>query len=202
MITGTPVRRNASSYEKFAYPFGYSRTKKTILICGGSQGAQSMNMCLLDAVKNLIPRGFQVFWQTGLPGYEDIVNKTHGVNGLFIFPTIDDLYPYYAAAHIVIGRAGASTISEIAYFGLPCILIPLPWATENHQWINAGVVETQGWGVRVKQDGDCGAHTVSAVEHIFNDVTVCESMSRKALDHAPSFAAATIVKTIISDCNL
>ena len=202
-VTGTPVRRNTSSYETFDYPFGFDRTKETVLICGGSQGAQSMNICLIEAVKDFVKKGFQVVWQTGLPGYEDIVKATGEVKtGLFVFPAINDLYPYYAAANVVVGRAGASTISEIAYFGLPCILIPLPWATENHQWMNAGVVEAQGWGIRVKQDNQCGVNTAAAVQMILTDAAAGERMSRKSLDNAPSFAAATIVKTIISDCNL
>ena len=201
-ITGTPVRSNTSTYETFGYPFGFDKTKKTILICGGSQGAQSMNICLIDAVTTWLSQGFQVMWQTGLPGYEDVARKMRGATGLFVFQTINDLYPYYAAADVVVGRAGASTISEIAYFGLPCVLIPLPWATENHQWMNAGVVEMQGWGIRVRQDKQCGANTALAVQRILTDAAVNESMSRKSLDHAPTNAAATIVKTMISDCTL
>jgi UDP-N-acetylglucosamine--N-acetylmuramyl-(pentapeptide) pyrophosphoryl-undecaprenol N-acetylglucosamine transferase len=108
------------------------------------------------------------------------------------------LYPFYATAKIVVGRAGASTLAEIAYFGLPCVVIPLPWATENHQWINAGVAETQGWGVRIKQDESTGANVERTVADILTDKETYETMARKALDHSPSAAAAVIVRTIMS----
>lgn len=205
MQSGTPVRVCEQSYEKFSYPFGFNRKKKTILICGGSQGAQSMNTCCIGPVQRWLAQGYQVVWQTGNAGYTEVVNNV-GSKGkkkgeVFIFPLIDDLYPYYAAAKAVIGRAGASTLAEIAYFGLPCVLVPLPWATENHQWMNAGVVETQGWGIRVKQDEQCCTHLEQAVKHILNDAGMYETMSKKALDHSPADAAKTIVDTIVGRMN-
>ena len=72
-----------------------------------------------------------------LPSCQTVFKQQRGV---FLFATIDDLYPFYAVSKLVIGRAGASTLAEVSYFGLPCVLIPLPWAAENHQWVNAGLV--------------------------------------------------------------
>jgi undecaprenyldiphospho-muramoylpentapeptide beta-N-acetylglucosaminyltransferase len=198
MISGTPVRASEQGYEKYSYPYGFIRKRKTILICGGSQGAQSMNSCLIGPVKRWVGQGFQVVWQTGNAGYAEVVRSVGSKGEAFIFPSIDDLYPYYAAAKAVIGRAGASTLAEIAYFGLPCVLIPLPWATENHQWMNAGVVETQGWGIRVKQDEQCCSRVEQAITNILTDEGMFETMSRKALDHSPANAAKTIVETIVS----
>jgi UDP-N-acetylglucosamine--N-acetylmuramyl-(pentapeptide) pyrophosphoryl-undecaprenol N-acetylglucosamine transferase len=199
MVCGTPVRQWVQEYEKISYPRGFSNDKKTILICGGSQGAQSMNACLIEPVERWLAQGLQVVWQTGNAGHTEVVSAVGSKKGAFIFPAIDDLYPYYAVVKIVIGRAGASTLAEIAYFGLPCVVVPLPWATENHQWINAGIVETQGWGIRVRQDEQCGSHVEQAVGHILNDAGAFETMSGKALDHSPSDAVQTIVKTIISE---
>jgi UDP-N-acetylglucosamine--N-acetylmuramyl-(pentapeptide) pyrophosphoryl-undecaprenol N-acetylglucosamine transferase len=152
-------------------------------------------------VKRWIARGFQVVWQTGNAGYAEVVQSVGSKGEAFIFSSIDDLYPYYAVAKIVIGRAGASTLAEIAYFGLPCILIPLPWATENHQWMNAGIVETQGWGIRVKQDEQCCSQVEEAITNILADEGMFETMSRKALDHSPANAAKTIVETIVNGIN-
>jgi len=201
-MTGTPVRPRWESYEDFFYPPGFEKRKKTILICGGSQGAQSMNECLIEPVRNWVKKGFQVVWQTGNAGYNDVRAKVESMKSVFVFPSIDDLYPYYASAKLVVGRAGASTLAEIAYFGLPCVVIPLPWATENHQWINAGVAEAQGWGVRIKQDERTFMNVDAAASSILADKETFETMRRKALDHSPSAAAAAIVGTVLSEIRL
>jgi UDP-N-acetylglucosamine--N-acetylmuramyl-(pentapeptide) pyrophosphoryl-undecaprenol N-acetylglucosamine transferase len=196
MLTGTPVRAIAGTYNDFAYPSKFNRTAKTILISGGSQGAASMNKSLLAPVKRLCEKGIQVVWQTGASTFAEVTQQLAGQSGAFVFELIDDLYPFYARAHVVVCRAGASTLSEIAYFGLPCVMIPLPWAAENHQWINAGMVEAQGWGIRVQQTDDCGAKVVEAVQGIIDDPAVSERMSRKALNNSPTNAAHEIVREI------
>jgi UDP-N-acetylglucosamine--N-acetylmuramyl-(pentapeptide) pyrophosphoryl-undecaprenol N-acetylglucosamine transferase len=195
--TGTPVRERQQSYERFVYPSGFETTKKTILICGGSQGARSMNECLKESVPQWASKGYQVIWQTGEAGYHDVVVWRQSSKNILVFPTIDDLYPFYAIASLVVGRAGASTIAEIAYFGLPCVLIPLPWAADNHQWTNAGVVEEQGWGIRVKQDDLCHANVDASVMRIVNDSKTRETMKTQALAHSPADAAKTIVRKVM-----
>ena len=198
-ITGTPVRQRSETYERFDYPSGFDKSKKTVLICGGSQGAQTMNYCLVEPVRHWAEKRFQVVWQTGNAGFNEVVAALGSVKSVFTVPVIDDLYPYYACADIVVGRAGASTLAEIAYFGLPCVVIPLPWATENHQWTNAGMVEAQGWALRIKQDEKCASDVDRAVLTILTDKETSETMRRKALDHSPSEAAGAIVRSILSE---
>jgi UDP-N-acetylglucosamine--N-acetylmuramyl-(pentapeptide) pyrophosphoryl-undecaprenol N-acetylglucosamine transferase len=201
-ITGTPVRVDVPSYTGFPYPQGLDRTKKTILICGGSQGAQSMNDCLPDVVRQWASAGIQVVWQTGATSYDGIAAMFEKEKNVFTFATIDDLYPYYAISKLVVGRAGASTLAEISYFGLPCVLVPLPWAAENHQWVNAGLVEAQGWGIRVQQDGECGRNVGNAVAAILSDEKIYDTMSMKALDNSPGEAAGKIVASIAKELDL
>ena len=196
-MTGTPVREREQSYERFAYPSGFDAAKMTILICGGSQGAQSMNECLKEPATRWAAKGFQIVWQTGAAGYHDILAHVQSLKNIFVFPTFDDLYPFYSVACLVIGRAGASTLAEIAYFGLPCVLIPLPWAADNHQWTNAGVVEEQGWGIRVKQDDLCQTHVDASVMMIVTDKQRCETMKAQSLSYAPTDAAQTIVRKVM-----
>ena len=78
-------------------------------------------------------------------------------------------------------------------------MVPLPWAAENHQWINAGVVESQGWGIRIKQDDKCGSYVEQAIDRIFKDGETHETMSGKALDNSPVDAARIIAETILSE---
>lgn len=202
LVTGTPVRQGDESYAGFSYPEGFDRRKKTILICGGSQGAASMNECCVEPVRAWRRQGILVLWQTGAVSYSVIKNTFSGDRGVFVFDTLDDLYPYYAVSKLVVGRAGASTIAEAAYFGLPCVLVPLPWAAENHQWVNAGVVQAQGWGVRVEQDDDCGARLEKAVNQLLTDEKLYNAMIMKALDNSPADAAKNIAGAIAKDLSL
>jgi UDP-N-acetylglucosamine--N-acetylmuramyl-(pentapeptide) pyrophosphoryl-undecaprenol N-acetylglucosamine transferase len=199
MITGVPVRVNPANYGRFSYPNGFDANKNTILICGGSQGAQSMNVGLVKPVQSLLAQGRQVVWQTGNAGYAETVGACGPHAALFVFQGIDDLYPYYGASKAVVCRAGASTLAEIAYFGLPCVMVPLPWAAENHQWTNAGVVESQGWGIRVKQDEKCGDRVEEALARIIQDTATYETMCARARANSPLSAARIIAETIIKE---
>lgn len=196
-ITGTPIRTVENSFDTFAYPPHFDKTKVTVFICGGSQGAASMNNCLISPMERMVKKGTQLLWQTGTFSYEKIAEQFGGYANAFIFETIDDMYPYYAASDIVICRSGASTLNEIAYFGLPCITIPLPWAAENHQWMNAAYIQSAGWGIRVAQDKNCGLEVEKALNNLLEDKKYYENMCQKALDNSPEGAAALIAKEIL-----
>jgi UDP-N-acetylglucosamine--N-acetylmuramyl-(pentapeptide) pyrophosphoryl-undecaprenol N-acetylglucosamine transferase len=201
-VTGTPVRPGEKSYEGFKYPDGFDKMKKAILISGGSQGAQSMNALLVASVNKWASSGMQVIWQTGGPSFAELSDRFKPQRKVFLFAAIDDLYPFYAVSKLVIGRAGASTLSEVSYFGLPCVLIPLPWAAENHQWVNAGLVESQGWGIRVAQNDSCGANVEKAVETILANENTYNAMCMKALDNSPADAARKIAQALLKDLGL
>jgi UDP-N-acetylglucosamine--N-acetylmuramyl-(pentapeptide) pyrophosphoryl-undecaprenol N-acetylglucosamine transferase len=196
LVVGMPVRRAAERYDAGAYPAALKRSGKTVLVTGGSQGALSMDRLLMNAIEIWLGDGMQVVWQTGDAGYQEVVDRFGARQGLFVYKSIPDLYPYYAVSKVVVGRSGASTLGEAAYFGVPCVLIPLPWATANHQWTNAGLVEAQGWAVRVKQDDRCGAEVARQVKRIVGDDRLQEHMSQRALDSSPSGAASDIVQCI------
>jgi UDP-N-acetylglucosamine--N-acetylmuramyl-(pentapeptide) pyrophosphoryl-undecaprenol N-acetylglucosamine transferase len=198
-ITGMPVRPAAASYDGFAYPAGFKRGTATVLICGGSQGAQSMNRCLIEPARRWAASGMQIIWQTGIAGFQEIQTEMKRFPHVLVADLIDDLYPYYAAATVMIGRAGASTLAEAALFGLPCIVVPLPWSADNHQWMNAALVKDQGWGVRIKQDAHTGDAVDRALERILGNPGQRETMRRKALECAPVQAARKIAEHLAKD---
>ena len=132
-------------------------------------------------------------WQTGAASFEAVKAAFVNSESVFVFPTITDLYPYYAAARVVVGRAGASTLAEVSLFGLPAVLVPLPWAAENHQWFNAGLAQEQGWGIRIAQDSATGANVERAMEKILSDKNTYDGMHARALENSPAQAAAKIV---------
>ncbi len=141
VITGNPVRREISHglKQKAIEQFKLDPSKKTILILGGSQGARTINNAV---IKSLETRhgvaDVQLLWQTGKRDYTDVsvrASKLHWDGALF--PFANNMQDIYAAADIVIARAGALTLAEIITCGLPSILIPFPFAAGDHQKKNA-----------------------------------------------------------------
>lgn len=142
VITGNPVREDIrvleKHKEKYYKLFGLNPDKKTLLVLGGSLGAKSINMAMINSIEKLLSDNIQVVWQTGRY-YNEIINKfgINNKNGLFIIDFIQQMAEVYAIADLVVSRAGAITISELAIMEKPAILIPSPNVTEDHQTKNA-----------------------------------------------------------------
>jgi len=125
-----------------------SKKKKTLFILGGSQGAQSINELILENKEAL--SDFNILWSTGKKHLKKIRNKVDRKN-IVVRGFINKMEWAWAVADLVIARAGASTISEIKQAGVPSILIPYPFATENHQYFNALEIEKKGMGFVIEE---------------------------------------------------
>ncbi len=147
VLTGLPVRDDILSAKRSEglERFGLDPSKKTVLITGGSRGAQSINRVLsLSMTLLLANTDAQIIFATGANGYaetmlllkEDNINP-HDEPRLVVKDYLYDMPMALAAADVVVGRAGATFLAEIAMCGLPGILIPYPYASENHQAYNA-----------------------------------------------------------------
>ncbi|MFW5959495.1 MAG: undecaprenyldiphospho-muramoylpentapeptide beta-N-acetylglucosaminyltransferase [Chitinivibrionales bacterium] len=197
LLTGTPVRKPDESYQDYEYPGLINGKGARVLICGGSQGAASMNTALIPVVEKIVEDGVNVVWQTGDYSYDRIRSAAENLSGVYAERSFKDLYPYYSWADIIICRSGASTVSEIALFGKPCILIPLPWSSENHQVFNAEYVEESGWGITVTQDDNCSERVKDALKKILYDSEKYSAMSEKALEAAKYDASSIISDKIL-----
>jgi len=197
-LTGTPIRKRDESYDGFQFPFTLNENTDTILICGGSQGAVSMNRVLVDAVKWLAENEFTVIWQTGYPGFDEVKEIFGTEKNVHLLPSMDDLYPYYDKANFLMGRSGASTISEASLFHLPTILIPLPWSSENHQWFNAGYAEDAGWAIRMLQDDETSAHIIDTVKDLLQvNIEKKKAMCAAASEAARPDAARVVAREVL-----
>jgi UDP-N-acetylglucosamine--N-acetylmuramyl-(pentapeptide) pyrophosphoryl-undecaprenol N-acetylglucosamine transferase len=131
--------------------------KKTILVFGGSLGAASINNAILLIVEKLIQKNVQIIWQTGETEY-DRIEKQLAQNNLFtpacikLEKFIDRMDYAYAAADLVVCRAGATTIAELTRLGKPAILVPYPRAAANHQTLNAAVLVNKGAAIMIADD--------------------------------------------------
>jgi len=137
MCTGNPVREELINSK--ALP-GRGNGRFVILVVGGSQGSRAINRAVVDALKELKGEGLFPFaiHQTGPTDLETVSHeyRVHGIEGE-VAAFIEDMASAYGKADLVICRAGATTIAELAALGKPSILVPFPYATHDHQVMNA-----------------------------------------------------------------
>lgn len=139
MLTGNPIRPESVLTEgKREEAFGHFRldpAKKTILLTGGSLGARTLNQAMQAGFQQLSAQGIQLIWQCGNYYYESL--KGIQAVGIRIYPFLQRMDLAYAAADVIISRAGAGTIAELCVVGKPVILVPSPNVAEDHQTKNA-----------------------------------------------------------------
>jgi len=156
-VTGVPIRSGIIKSEAAGgdNPFGLDFQKKTLLIMGGSQGAQAINKVMLQSIpklQTLVP-GLQIIHLTGKHGYEE-VKKVYSGTGVksYVSEFYNDIGAAYKLSDLVISRSGANTIAEITAVGIPAILIPYPYATDNHQYWNAYELSSAGGALIIEQE--------------------------------------------------
>ncbi|GAB3501767.1 UDP-N-acetylglucosamine--N-acetylmuramyl-(pentapeptide) pyrophosphoryl-undecaprenol N-acetylglucosamine transferase [Emticicia fontis] len=143
VVTGNPVRKDiletASKREQALKHFGLSDDRKILLIIGGSQGAKTINESIKAGLNDLISNDLQIVWQTGKLFIEQAKEAVEALqtNRVYVSDFIYEMDLAYAAADLVVSRAGALSVSELCLAAKPSILVPFPAAAEDHQTQNA-----------------------------------------------------------------
>ncbi|MFO8090276.1 MAG: undecaprenyldiphospho-muramoylpentapeptide beta-N-acetylglucosaminyltransferase [Desulfatiglandaceae bacterium] len=196
VVTGNPVRDEFFTIgEKVPFP----ADRFTLLVVGGSLGSRPVNDAVVDSLAALKKRGIlpAVIHQTGEADYERIAERYNeqGLDGE-LHRFIDDMADAYRRADLVVGRAGATTIFELAAAGRPAILIPYPFAADQHQKANAESLASAG-GARIilQQDLD-GTSLALAIEELIGDADNLARMGTAARTTARPGAASVIVDEI------
>ncbi|MBI2412036.1 MAG: undecaprenyldiphospho-muramoylpentapeptide beta-N-acetylglucosaminyltransferase [Deltaproteobacteria bacterium] len=193
ILAGNPVRK-----EILKSSAGRKRVKGerfSILVFGGSQGAIAINAAFLDATEYLtdIWPNLKVVHQTGEDGYEKAKEGYKRKNlKAEVFKFIDDMAGAYESADLVVCRAGATSLAEITALGIPSILIPYPFAADDHQTANARSVADAGGAVMIRQDELTGSTLASAIKRLYGDTQATETMRKKAKGLGRPGAAKTI----------
>jgi UDP-N-acetylglucosamine--N-acetylmuramyl-(pentapeptide) pyrophosphoryl-undecaprenol N-acetylglucosamine transferase len=157
VITGNPVRSlitnaTVTRNEAIAH-FSLDMAKPIVLVIGGSLGAKAINDTLLQQVHRFAEQGIQVIWQTGKLYKEQAIQAAAKYSSMiYVNDFIKDMDKAYAAADIVISRAGALSIAELCIVGKPSILVPLPTAAEDHQTVNAMALVNKNAALIVAND--------------------------------------------------
>ena len=153
-VTGNPIRPEVltATREEGARSFGFDPAQKTVLVSGGSRGARSINRAMVEVIARAAEQtAVQYLWVTGADEYADTLARIHraGVHleehpHLRVLPYLYNMPEAMAMADVAVFRAGATGLAELAARGVPAILIPYPYAAENHQEKNARAVEAAG----------------------------------------------------------
>lgn len=204
LFTGNPVRQNllntALTKDEAVRRFGLVPGKKTILIVGGSLGARTIN----DSILGNLPlvkqqQKVQFIWQTGKYYSEEIHNELQRrgcPENLIVTDFISDISEAYAAADLVISRAGAGSISEFCLLGKPVILVPSPNVAEDHQTKNALALVQQNAALYVT-DAEARRILLPQAINTVTDPAKLESLGRNILQLAKPNAASDIADEVI-----
>lgn len=206
-VTGTPVRKEitAVSKEEGRKKIGLDPKLFTILVMGASQGAQSINKAMEEISKL---KDLNSSWQ-----WIHITGKSHFENVNFAimssgpiargfkyigFPYLENIADAYAAADLIVTRAGATTIAEILCRGLPAILIPYPYASEDHQLVNAKYLAKEGAAVLLLEKELSGERLIREVTLLANDQELLNRIGRCSKQIGKPDALDMVVKEILT----
>ncbi|HER24401.1 MAG TPA: undecaprenyldiphospho-muramoylpentapeptide beta-N-acetylglucosaminyltransferase, partial [Candidatus Atribacteria bacterium] len=202
IFTGNPLRfkKIISGTEKEYKKFNLDSSKRTILVLGGSKGAAVINSVVLesiDLIKRTIKNEWQVLLISGQDDYariKEMVGENHKI--FSIEPYLHDIEKAYSLADLVICRAGATTLAEIGAYGLPAILIPYPYATHDHQGINAKIFEREGAAKIILEEDLSGEKLSQVLLDLLIDKNELEIMAGKCKKLSQVNSAQRIVDYI------
>ncbi len=176
---------------------GFSGDRPLVLVAGGSQGSLAINRVVAEAIESSRwPAGLQLLWQTGSATHHQFARIS--ADHLRLSAFIDPMAVAYAAADLVVCRAGAVTLAELAAWGLPAILVPLPTAAANHQLGNARALEAAGAGVLMEQDRLTAESLVGSVAGLIAEPARMARLSAAVAARARPFAAENIAAAALA----
>jgi len=195
IFTGNPVRRDILDAR-----FDGRKEKFTVLVFGGSQGAVAVNTAFLDATEYLtdVWNGLRVIHQTGAEGVEAVRAAYRRKNlkaETHVF--IDDMAAAYAGADLVVCRAGATSIAEITALGLASVLIPYPFAADDHQTVNAECLVSKGAAMMIAQDKLTGNSLAAVIRKFYSSPKELKAMRERSKAMGRPRAAEEIAENFL-----
>jgi UDP-N-acetylglucosamine--N-acetylmuramyl-(pentapeptide) pyrophosphoryl-undecaprenol N-acetylglucosamine transferase len=187
---------DAASKRQVAYEhFGLNPNRKTLLVIGGSLGAKTINESIEAGLKMLTDAGYQVLWQTGKPYAERAQDAVKKIANVVASDFIYEMDLAYAVSDVVVSRAGALSVSELCLVAKPAILVPFPFASEDHQTQNAMSLVEQNAALLVK-DKDAKEELVQTALRLLQDADKQRELSRNIQKLAKPNAAKEIAEVV------
>jgi len=204
VVTGNPVRNTITGgvdvRSHAMEHFELNPDKKTILIVGGSLGARSVNEMIIAGLPTFVEKDIQVIWQTGSYYYQEMLSRAGELAPTVkLLDFIAEMKLAYAAADVVISRAGALSIAELMLMGKPSILVPSPNVAEDHQTINAKALVDRDAAIMVS-DKDGKENLVSVAIQLVNNSEkqsqLAENIKKMAHPNASQDIANEVIKLL------
>ncbi|MDT4855321.1 UDP-N-acetylglucosamine--N-acetylmuramyl-(pentapeptide) pyrophosphoryl-undecaprenol N-acetylglucosamine transferase [compost metagenome] len=202
--TGNPVRASiaqanigAAEAKRF---FELNEQQKTLLIVGGSLGAKAINEAIAANLELLTSAGLQIIWQTGEPFYQEAVKAAADYPQVKVHAFIRQMEQAYAAADMVISRAGALAIAELCIVAKPVIFVPYPFAAEDHQTSNALSLTRKDAALMIKND-EAQLQLTGTLLQLLSNEALQQQMHRNLEKEAIKDADERIARIVIDIVN-
>ncbi|MDV6237303.1 UDP-N-acetylglucosamine--N-acetylmuramyl-(pentapeptide) pyrophosphoryl-undecaprenol N-acetylglucosamine transferase [Leptospira ellisii] len=184
-VLGNPLRKKTIPKMSLKFSEKYDTKKKkqfNVLVMGGSQGARQINNIVLRLMGHEeINTQFRFRLLTGTALYEEVSQKTKKDKDAELISYSDNMKEHYEWANFVIARSGSGVLSECAAFALPMILIPYPYAKDDHQMANARYFELNGAAIVLDQKDEDESHLFRILDQMANNVSLLNDMSIRSL---------------------
>lgn len=205
VLNGNPIRESFATTDKesaLKY-FGLDKSKKTLLVMGGSQGAKTINDAILQNIKDLVEKNdLQVIHQTGAKNFDDYIKELSKIwpeykenKSYIVKPYFDDMSMPLSCADLAVTRAGSLSLSELNLCGLPSILVPYPYAAADHQRFNAKAMEKAGAAIYL-EDSECENKLFEIILNMVHDVGKLNKMRQKNLEVAKPNSTSSLIKIV------
>jgi len=197
VVTGNPVRPSVAAVrEKRANRAAHEGLR--VLVLGGSQGAQFLNKTMASALASFASAhgDVEVVHQSGASREGEAAPAYKGVKNVRVVGYIEGMAELLEWADLVVARAGATTLAELACVGLPSLLVPFPFATDNHQFFNAKAMERAGGAKVFLQDAFNENSFREVLEGLYRDRGALAAMGRNAAGEGRPDAAMRVVETL------
>ena len=207
VFTGNPIRDDIllSTRDEGLMEFSLDPAKKTVLVSGGSRGAHSINKAMLEVHKHFANNyRVQIMHVTGKTEYDFVIDglEKMGIDwqktdNLSVYPYLYDMPKALAAADIAVFRAGATSLAELTARGVPSVLIPYPFAAENHQEFNARELEKNGASKVILNKDLTGEKLIKTLEEMLSSENKLQEMAEASRNMGKPNAAQTIAEMIV-----
>ncbi len=200
IVSGNPVRENITASEVTRetgiHFFGLNPALTTVLVIGGSLGANSINEAIAAHLADFSKQHLQLIWQTGSATASNFLAAATGYDNIWAGAFIREMENAYAAADIIISRSGAMSVTEICSVGKPAIFVPFPFAAEDHQTANARYLVDRQAALLVP-DAEAGARLFATLCQLVEEPELQERIRQNIRKYAKPGADKFIAEQII-----
>ena len=207
VFTGNPRAQEVDSLNlpMIDHVLGLDVTKPIALIFGGSRGAPKINQAVVEAYPILRTRGYQIIFIPGEEHYEKIVKQLNDISPLsrnshfVVKPYINHMIDILRNVSVIVSRSGATTIAEITVLGIPSVLIPSPYVTDDHQTKNAQSLVNNEAAILLKEDQLSGKSLLSKIDELMNNADKRDFMSERARELGQPRATDQLIQVMLDE---